>query len=198
MIDLFRAAIEIQQFLLERDWRFCIIGGLAVARWGEPRATQDVDISLLTGFGSERSYVEQILNQFSGRIPDAQHFALENRVLLVNASNGTPIDICLAGIPFEERLIERASPFTFAPEVSLITCSAEDLVVLKAFAGREQDWTAIEGIMSTQGNKLDWTYIYRQLSPLCELKEDQATLVHLKRLRGDMEADPDARVNDNS
>ncbi len=38
----------------------------------------------------------------------------------------------------------------------------------------------------------------QQLSPLCELKEDQATLVHLKQLRVDMEADPDARANDNS
>ena len=192
MIELFQAALEIQQFLLQRDWRSCIIGGLAVGRWGEPRATRDVDISLLTGFGNERGYIEQILGQFSARIPDADQFALENRVLLIGASNGTPIDICLAGIPFEEQMIERASPFLFAPDVSLVTCSAEDLVILKAFAGREIDWSAIKGILVAQGDRLDWDYIDRQLPPLCELRDDPETVARLgllrKRLGGDRTA----------
>ncbi len=199
MIELFQAALQIQRFLLQRDWRFCIIGGLAVARWGEPRATRDVDISLLTGFGDERTYIEQILAQFSPRIPDADQFALENRVLLISGSGGTPIDICLAGIPFEERMVERASPFAFAPEVSLVTCSAEDLVVLKAFAGREVDWVAIEGILIAEGERLDWDYVDQQLSPLCKLKEDPQGVVHLARLRKRLQARPDAGAdNDNA
>ena len=52
MTPVLVAAIEIQQFCQAREWQFCIIGGLAVLRWGEPRATQDVDITLLTGFGN--------------------------------------------------------------------------------------------------------------------------------------------------
>jgi len=183
MIDLFEAALEIQQFLLARRWRFCIIGGLAVARWGEPRATRDIDISLLTGFGNERDYVDPILGEFSARIPEADRFALENRVLLIVASNGTPIDVALAGIPFEHGMMDRASYFAFAPDVSLITCSAEDLIVLKAFAGRPVDWIAIEGILASQRSKLDWNYVDEQLQPLCELREDTETLRHLEQLR---------------
>ncbi len=184
MNGLFAAAAEIQEFMLKRDWRFCIIGGLAVARWGEPWATQDVDITLLTGFGGEASYVKDILGYFAPRTSEAEDFAIENRVLLINASNGTPIDISLGGIPFEERLIERATPFAFAPNVSLITCSAEDLVVLKTFAGREKDWAALDGVLVCQEQRLDWDYIEEQLLPLCELKGTTEALTRLTKLRG--------------
>ena len=53
MNPVFEAALEVQRFLQERHWRFCIIGGVALQRWGEPRATVDVDLTLLTGFGEE-------------------------------------------------------------------------------------------------------------------------------------------------
>ena len=183
MNALLDAALEIQQFLQERDWRFCIIGGLAAARWGSPRATQDVDISLLTGFGNERTYIEQLLARFRSRIAEAERFALENRVLLLDASNGSPLDVCLAGVPFEEQMIGRASCFTFAPEVSLITCSAEDLVIMKAFADRQQDWASVREILIAQGSELDWNYVRDNLPPLCELKEAPETLARLEDLR---------------
>jgi len=180
---LFEAALEIQQFLRDQEWRFCIIGGLAVARWGRPQATQDVDLSLLTGFGNESRYVDPILARFPGRIAEAGRFALENRVLLLSASNGSPLDICLAGIPFEERMIGRASPFAFAPDVSLVTCSAEDLVIMKVFAGRQRDWTAVREILVSQAEELDWDYIRENLPPLCELKETPDSLARLEELR---------------
>ncbi|MDB6036927.1 MAG: hypothetical protein JWM99_768 [Verrucomicrobiales bacterium] len=46
-----RAAVEVQAFCEEQQWRFCFIGGISVQRWGSPRVTQDVDLTLLTGFG---------------------------------------------------------------------------------------------------------------------------------------------------
>jgi predicted nucleotidyltransferase len=180
---LIEAARQVQQFLLHRNWRFCIIGGLSVIRWGEPQATQDVDISLLTGFGDEQSYIEEILGRFPARISDADRFALENRVLLVRATNQVAIDIALAGIPFEQRMIDRASPFAFDSGDPLITCSAEDLVILKAFAGRDKDWTAVEGVLIRQRDRLDWNYINEHLPPLCELKQDPTILARLARLR---------------
>lgn len=86
MNSLFAAAIEIQTFCRDRDWAFCIIGGLAVQRWGEPRLTRDVDLTLLTGFGFEEPFVEELLGSFKGRLPDARTFALDNRVLLLASS----------------------------------------------------------------------------------------------------------------
>jgi len=182
MNGLFEAAVEVQEFLQDRGWRFAIIGGLAAIRWGEPQATQDVDLALFTGFGTEASYVEQVLGRFRGRIADAAEFALDNRVLLVSASNGIPVDISLAGIPYEEELIGRASPFCFAPGVSLVTCSAEDLVILKVFAGRPKDWAAIEGILIRQGAGMDWGYIGERLPPLCALRGEPELPARLAEL----------------
>jgi hypothetical protein len=55
------AAEEVQQVCQQQDWQFCFIGGVAVQRWGEPRLTQDVDLTLLAGFGSEEAYVDTCL-----------------------------------------------------------------------------------------------------------------------------------------
>lgn len=66
MNPIFAAALEVQAFCRERGWRFCFIGGLTVQRWGEPRLTQDVNMTLLTGFGTEAPYVDALLCSRSG------------------------------------------------------------------------------------------------------------------------------------
>jgi hypothetical protein len=46
--EVIKAAAELQAVCAAEQWRFCFIGGLAVLRWGEPRETVDVDLTLLT------------------------------------------------------------------------------------------------------------------------------------------------------
>jgi hypothetical protein len=169
---LFDAAREIERFCRARGWQCCVIGGLAVQRWGDPRQTRDVDLTLLTGLGSEARYVDPLLAGYKSRIPDARAFALQHRVVLVETSAGIPLDISLAALPFEARVIGRASLFELEAGHSVTTCSAEDLIVLKAFADRPQDWLDIEGIVVRQRPRLDETLIFDELGPLLELKED--------------------------
>lgn len=170
MITLYKQALKLQNFLIKNNWKFCFIGGIALQRWGEPRLTVDIDITLLTGFGNEEYYIDKFLKYYNGRIPDTKPFALKNRVLLLHSSDKIDIDVALGCTPFEELVISRATNFSFLPEVSLLTCSAEDLVVLKSFADRSRDWSDVEGIVIRQGKKLDFKYIQKQLAPLCELK----------------------------
>ena len=54
---------------------------------------------------------------------------------------------------------------------AFFTCSAEDLVVHKAFANREQDWADIERILMRQIKRLNVDLIFKELRPLLELKE---------------------------
>ncbi len=183
MNGIFEAAGEVQRVLQSEGWRFCFIGGLAVIRWGQPRATQDVDVSLFVEFGQEAAYVDHLLRALSPRIPDARDFALANRVLLLSASNGTPVDIALAGFPYEERVIERATAFRFADDLSLITASAEDLLVLKAFAARPRDWDDVRTIVARSSSEMDWTYVVRELDALCELKDDRGPIEQLEQIR---------------
>jgi len=179
---IFAAALEIQGFCRARNWRFCFIGALAVQRWGEPRLTQDVDLTVVTGFGAEPQYVGDLLQAFRGRIPGAREFDLENRVLLLESSGAIPIDVALGALPFEERIVERASPYAIQESVALTTCSAEDLLVLKVFAGREKDWLDVEGVVLRQADRLDRALVRRELEPLLELKDDNVSLARLEKI----------------
>jgi hypothetical protein len=181
---LFAAAADIQAFCTARGWRGTIIGGLAVQRWGEPRQTRDVDLTIVTGLGGEERFVDALLEAYQARIPDARRFALERRVLLLETATRVPLDISLAGLPYESRIVDRSSAFAIDAGLQLTTCSAEDLVVLKAFADRPQDWLDVEGIVVRQAASLDRQLIVAELRALLELKEDdeaEERLVNLFR-----------------
>lgn len=182
MNGLYVAAAEIQSFCESRGWRFCFIGGLALVRWGAVRQTQDVDLTLLTGFDDEQ-FIDELLTTFSVRVKDAKSFAMQNRVVLISAANGTPLDVSLGGLPFEVEMVGRSSPFAYLPTLLLNTASAEDMVILKSFAGRTKDWADVESIIERQAGKLNWPLIFRELTPLCELKESPESLDRLKQLR---------------
>lgn len=183
MNALIRAAADLQALCETHNWRFCFIGGLAVMRWGEPRETVDVDLTLITGFGHEREFVSVLTDAFQPRIDDAGAFAEVNRVLLLRTASGVGLDIALGGLPFEELAVERSTAFTYPGDVALRTCSAEDLIVLKAFADRPKDWMDIDGVVIRQASRLDWAYVRAQLAPLAELKEEPNLLDRLDRTR---------------
>ena len=169
MNALFEAAKEVCGFMNNQGWKYCIIDGLAVQRWGELRTTLDVDFSLFTDFGEEEMFADILLKSFPKRIPDAREHALKYRVLLINASNGKPIDISFAGFPFEKAIVDHATPFQFCENTVLPTCSADDLFVMKIFAARDKDFHDAKSVAIRQ--QLDKDYILELLEPLCELKE---------------------------
>jgi hypothetical protein len=185
--EVLRAAETLQAFCRERGWRFCFIGGIALLRWGEPRETIDADLTLLTGFGGEEPFVRELLQRFESRVAEGLQFALANRVVLLRAASGVGLDVALGGLAFEESAVNRATPFTFLPGISLVTCSAEDLIVMKAFAARPKDWLDVEGVIVRQSGHLDWAYVERHLQPLAELKEAPAILQDLERRRREFE-----------
>src|SRR5512144_2264244 len=85
---ILEAALEVQRFCRSRRWRFSFIGAIAVQRWGEPRLTQDVDLTVLSGFGPEAGFVDAMLTAYRCRIPGGREFALQRRVLLLEAASG--------------------------------------------------------------------------------------------------------------
>jgi hypothetical protein len=188
VIPLIQAAADLQSVCQTAGWHYCFIGGLAVLRWGEPRETVDVDLTLLTGFRGESVYIDALLSHFEPRRPDAAAFARTSRVLLLRASSGVGLDIALGGLPFEESAVSRSSLFRFPSNFDLRTCSAEDLIVFKAFADRPKDWMDIEGVLIRQGPRLDWSYVEAELAPLVELKEAPEILDRLTRLRRQLSA----------
>jgi hypothetical protein len=183
MIALFEPARQLQEFCDRQGWRSCLIGGIAVLRWGETRVTRDIDINILAGFGGEDPVIDTLLARYAARIPDARAFAARNRVLLLTTPAGMGIDVSLGALPFEESLIDRASSFAFGPGLELRTCSAEDLIVMKLFASRPLDVRDAEGVAIRNRGQLDWPYIEAQLAPLAEIKQQPEIMNTLARLR---------------
>ncbi len=181
MNALFAAAKEVCDFMQARRWKFCVIGGLAVQRWGEPRATLDADLTLLAEFGEEDRYVTALLDAFESRIANGLQFALTRRVVLLKASNEKSIDVSLGALPFELSMMRRAVQVEFCRGLILPCCTAEDLFVMKAFASRTKDWLDAESIVVRQGH-LNSRYILEQLRALCELKETPEIVERAKRL----------------
>jgi hypothetical protein len=172
----FEAAWRLHRFFAERRIPYMIIGGLAVQRWGQPRLTRDVDVTVLLPPGGEEPVLRELTAAFSPRLADAVAFALENRVLPVRVVEGGDADISL-GLPgYEEQAIARAVDYDLGQGRVVRLCSPEDLIVHKALAGRPQDVLDIEGVVARQGSRLDLGYLRAWLAELARAADDPAVI----------------------
>jgi hypothetical protein len=57
---------------------------------------------------------------------------------------------------------------------------------MKAFAGRDRDWSDVRGILQRQ-TSLDWTYISQQLVDLCELSDETQVIPRLEAMRQELQ-----------
>lgn len=152
---LVEAADELLRFLDANGRSACLIGGLVVSRWGEPRGTKDVDATVLVDFAREASMLDLLLTKFGSRDPDPRQRAELGRLALLRASNGVDLDVSFAAFPFELEVLHRASDWQVTPDIALRTCSAEDLVLYKLVAGRLIDLHDVQSIVSRMGTTLD-------------------------------------------
>lgn len=171
-VPLLQAAADVFTALTAMGHRGCLIGGLAVQRWGQPRLTQDVDLTVLAPFGSEGPVIDAFLARFAAREEAARRQALDRRVLLLIAANSVKIDVSLAALPFEDEVLARASRWRKVSDIWLETCSAEDLVIYKLVAARPQDLVDVTGVVRRQGARLDVDRIRQWGRQFAELKED--------------------------
>ena len=180
--SLWKSAVALHQYLTSIERPFCFIGGLVVGRWGQPRTTADVDATMLTEFGQEADAAKEVLQRYQSRIDDPISFALQARILLLQDIRNNRIDLSIGGLEFEHRIIERSTMWGIPGGGSIRTCSAEDLIVLKSFAARPQDWIDVAQVIIRQQDKLDRRLIREELQPLVELKEEPEILTQLDRL----------------
>ncbi len=126
--------------------------------------------------------IDVLLAHFEARLAEVREFALRNRVLLLRSRRNVGLDIGLGALPFEENSIRRSVPHEVCKGCTLRICSAEDLIVHKAFASRDQDWADVDAILMRQGNRLNTRQIFDELRPLVALKEEPEILDRLQAL----------------
>ncbi len=182
MIDLITEAADLQEFLEEKGWDFYFIGGVTVQVWGQPRLTQDIDLTVFTNLVNETQYIDTLLARYSPKFSDAGEFALTNRVLPMFTKSGIGIDVTLGGLSDANEALARSSYQPFVGGFNLRICSPDDLIIMKTVAGRPRDWIDVESVVIRQKH-LDWNYILSTIESLDAYEDMSIRLEKLNVLK---------------
>ena len=160
-----------------------IIGGIAVIARGVPRDTVDIDAAVW----AEGLKVETLLGVLGAagivaRIPDAEAFAGQHQVLLLrHPASGTPLDVSLAWLPFERDAMDYATTVDFAG-VRVRVARAEDLVVYKTVAWRDQDKADVERLLVLHGRSMDLDRIRSLVRQFADALDEPERIAQFDRL----------------
>jgi len=171
--------------LESRGIPFMLIGGQAVLLHGEPRLTQDIDVTL--GVGPERldGLLAAVEEAALAPLPDdLSSFVRETYVLpCEEPETGLRVDFVFSTTPYEAKAIERAIRVDVAGK-SVPFASAEDLLLHKIFAGRPRDLEDAAGVVRRKGSELDWEYLRRWAERFAEIPGRERMPNEVERLRG--------------
>jgi hypothetical protein len=180
MTPIEEALAGITAFFDELSIPYMLIGGLAMAAWGEPRATLDVDLSVWIEPDRQESTLKRLFGSFQALPRDPFRFASEARVCPLLSSNGVRIDVVLGVLPFERDAIARARTLAIGGR-SVRVASVEDLLLMKLVSERPRDREDAERLLRRFGGTLDREY----LMPLLENLADALGRPEIARLTGE-------------
>jgi hypothetical protein len=135
--------------------RWYVFGAQAVAVWGRPRMSADIDLTAAI-IGPPDAFVAAMLEAgFDLRVHEWQPFLERTRVLpfLYRAAD-LPLDVVLAGPGLEQEFLDRAIRVEMAG-IKVPVISPEDLVVTKILAGRAKDIEDVRTILDERHGRLD-------------------------------------------
>jgi hypothetical protein len=168
-----KAALAVHEFFSGRlGLNYAIIGGIAQQFWGEPRFTHDLDLTVQDKLDLAE-LVRRTTETFASRVPDPQRFARDTRMLLLRVAD-VDVDVAVALRGYEDSLFARTRSIEVEPGKRINICSAEDLIIHKALAGRPQDLADVQSIVQRQGKKLDVRYVRRWLREFSRELDDPA------------------------
>ena len=165
-------------FLDEQGYRYAVIGGIAVAQWGFPRATNDVDLKVLVPNTDYAGVRAVLLSRFPER---ARVNAPENQFIVAVTIDQVIVDFLLTLPGYEEQIIERAVHRDLGG-ISAWVCSIEDLIIQKVVAGRDKDWLDLEALLLEQLGKLDESFIDDWLAQFADALEKPEVLTKYRKL----------------
>ena len=169
---------EVARILEELDIDYVIVGGIAVAAWGNIRTTRDVDVIMAL----ERGKVEKLVRAFKRRGFSVNRSDILNS--LKEKSHFTIFDerseyhIDAKGVygERESRSLKTRKKIEI-DGTAVYIASAEDTLANKLFFGSEQDLRDAEGIYIRQLGKLNMKYLER----ICREMGIKKELAQLKK-----------------
>ena len=182
--DFERLLAGITRQLRRHDIAFMHIGGQAVLLHGAPRLTQDIDVSLAIG-PDDVATIMAVCDalELEPLVEDLASFARETFVCpLRDRATGIRVDLIFSTTPYEHAAIARAVEVDIGGE-SVPFASAEDLILLKLFAGRARDLEDARSVVDRQGVRLDWHYLEHWAAAFAAIPGREELPVRLQTLR---------------
>ncbi len=153
-------ALEFAGALEARGINYALSGALALAYWGVPRATKDVDVALYAG-SDQADLVADAVEAIGAQVDRA---ALRSRF----EEGGTEfawygairLDLFAPSIPFELEAFRTRVRVPLGTGAVWVV-SAEALCVFKLLFFRSKDIPDLERIIGVQGSRLDAAWVRR-------------------------------------
>lgn len=170
MTDQEAALVAIAERLEALRIPYMVIGGMANAVWGEPRATLDVDITVWVDEQEIAALPERFVDLCTILPENPAAFIRQTRVLPLETRAGVRIDLIFGMLPFEREAICRGVSRSVAGRLVRF-CTAEDLVLHKIISDRDQDLRDVRAILRRRGPKLDRDYLEPRIQELSDALE---------------------------
>lgn len=173
------ALAAITSFLERLRVPYMIVGGIANLIWGEPRATIDIDVTVLVPGERLDGFIADVRAEFEILVSDATAFVHDTRVLPIAAPSGVRIDLIFGLLPFEEDAVRRAVTVNAAGR-SFRVCTAEDLIIMKIISERERDLSDARAIVQRRFPELDLEYLEPRIAEMGLLLEREEIALRWK------------------
>lgn len=184
MPDLFQSIQIIQKHLDGAGISSIVIGGVAVALWGDPRVTRDVDLKVRLSRENADRLLSSLPSDYVSLLPNPNQALQRQGLVFMQDATGTRIDLLLADTPYDLAAIQRGRDVEVSAGMTIRVCSPEDLVIYKMIATRSRDYEDAQGIIRRQGNTLDDAYVIDWLRQFEQALDDSTLLTEYQRLRG--------------
>lgn len=170
MTDQEAALVAIAERLEALQIPYIVIGGMANAVWGEPRATLDVDVTVWVDDQEIPAIPERLSDLFTILPEHPIDFIRQTRVLPIETQKGVLIDLIFGMLPFELTAIQRGVSRLVAGK-PIRFCTAEDLILHKIISHRDRDLQDVRAILRRRGSDLDRDYLEPRIQDLSDTLE---------------------------
>lgn len=167
MTPLDTTLVKLARTLSDNNIPYMVIGGMANAVWGEPRATLDIDVTIWVNEDETANVVSILSGLFRSLIDDHISFIRETNVLPLESEDGVRVDLIFGKLPYEQEAIARAVEVAIE-NVPVRFCTPEDLILHKIISDRERDINDARGVTIRRMSSLDISYLEPRIRELSD------------------------------